>query len=140
MTDALTEVQHGGRHYKGMKIQPIEFGYVNRYDDCAFSVMKYISRHRNKDGALDLDKASHFVDLRVQLIDEHGESFCCERIPVWQYVEENGIPSAESHILHLLHFWARGKAENQRDVVEVLKGLINELKIKTYGEESNVTS
>ena len=47
------DVQVAGDHYKTMGIQPIEFCYVNRYDPAAFSALKYVSRHRVKNGRED---------------------------------------------------------------------------------------
>lgn len=106
MANPLT-VQKGGTHYKTMAIQPVEFGFANRYDNCVFSTMKYVSRHRSKNGALDLDKAIHFIELRVEMIERHGLPLPAENtIPVERYIAENGIPEFESSILTQLHCWA----------------------------------
>ena len=61
------DTQVGGGHYKDMKIQPIEFAQANELNPCEFSVLKYICRHRRKNGLEDLEKAKHFLDLLIDL-------------------------------------------------------------------------
>ncbi len=79
MTNPL-EVQHGGDHYKNMAIQPIEFSMSNRWDACAHSSLKYLTRFNTSGKALlDLNKAKHFVQLRKQTlplaVGNNGENF-----------------------------------------------------------------
>ena len=79
MTNPL-EVQHGGSHYKDMGMQPIEFSMSNRWDACAHSALKYLSRYNTSGKALlDLEKAKHFVQLRKATmplsIGNNGEKF-----------------------------------------------------------------
>ena len=59
--------QEGGSHYKDMKIQPVEFAHANGLGFLEGSVVKYISRFRNKNGRQDLEKAKHFIDLLIEL-------------------------------------------------------------------------
>ncbi len=63
--DPLT-VQVGGTHYKGMKIQPVEYIHANNIGFCEGSAIKYLSRWRQKGGLQDLEKAKHFIDLLVE--------------------------------------------------------------------------
>lgn len=70
MPDPL-ETQEGGDHYKAMKIQPVEFIQANNIGFIEGSVIKYVSRHRSKNGAEDLKKARHFIDLLLKL--EYGQ-------------------------------------------------------------------
>lgn len=65
-TDVLA-VQHGGNHYKGMKIQPVEYAKANDLDCLQFSVVKYITRHRLKAGAEDLKKCIHFAQMALKM-------------------------------------------------------------------------
>ena len=62
-----TDVQVGGDHYQNMKIQPVEFIHANNLDFLEGSVVKYVSRHRRKNGVEDLKKAKHFLELLIQL-------------------------------------------------------------------------
>lgn len=59
--------QEGGGHYKGFTIQPIEFIYLNGIPYIEGNVIKYICRHRQKNGLEDLLKAKHYIDLLIQL-------------------------------------------------------------------------
>jgi hypothetical protein len=61
------DVQVGGTHYKGMKIQPIEFVAANNLSYMDGCVVKYISRHRNKNGREDIEKIKHYCDLILEL-------------------------------------------------------------------------
>jgi hypothetical protein len=62
--------QIAGGHYSSMKIQPVEYCMANNLNVCESKVIKYISRHRSKNGAEDLRKAKHFIDLLLEL--EYG--------------------------------------------------------------------
>jgi hypothetical protein len=61
-----SEVQIGGTHYKQMKIQPIDFIYENQIPYIESNVIKYICRHRYKNGLQDLEKAKHYIDLLIE--------------------------------------------------------------------------
>lgn len=63
--------QTGGTHYKGLAIQPIEYAFKNHLDPCQFSVVKYITRFRDKNGVEDLKKAKDFIDMLIEM--EYGE-------------------------------------------------------------------
>lgn len=60
--------QIGGAHYVNLPLQPVEFAQRNGWDFCAASAIKYIVRHRSKAGLVDLNKAVHFGELRLQLM------------------------------------------------------------------------
>ena len=66
---ALT-VQVDGDHYKKLSIQPVEYIHANRLGFCEGSVIKYVSRWRDKNGIRDLEKAKHFIDLLIELEHE----------------------------------------------------------------------
>lgn len=57
--------QVGGRHYKDMKIQPIEYILANGIGFVEGAVIKYVSRWRDKGGVEDLKKARHFLDILI---------------------------------------------------------------------------
>ena len=65
------ETQVGGSHYKDMPIQPVEFCQTNGLRFCEASAIKYICRHRNKNGRQDLEKAIHFLQMLVAM--QYGE-------------------------------------------------------------------
>jgi hypothetical protein len=63
--------QEGGDHYRKLKIQPVEFISENGFGFCEGSVIKYISRHKEKNGAQDIKKAIHYCELILQM--QYGE-------------------------------------------------------------------
>lgn len=60
------EEQVGGSHYKGMKIQPIDFIVGNNLGFREGNIIKYISRHQNKNGAEDLKKVIHYAQMILE--------------------------------------------------------------------------
>ena len=65
------DVQEGGSHYKDLAIQPIEYSMKNKLDPCQHTIIKYVSRFRNKNGLEDLKKAKHCIDLLIEF--EYGK-------------------------------------------------------------------
>lgn len=63
---ALKE-QAGGNHYKHLAIQPVEYIHKNGLGFIEGSVVKYVTRWRNKNGLEDLKKARHFIDLLIEM-------------------------------------------------------------------------
>lgn len=59
--------QVGGAHYKSRNIQPVEYAYANSLDFFEGSVVKYITRWRDKGGISDLEKAKHFIEMLIEL-------------------------------------------------------------------------
>ena len=60
------ETQVGGNHYNSMKIQPIEYTMKNEMNPLQHTVIKYVSRYKNKNGIEDLKKAIHSLELLIQ--------------------------------------------------------------------------
>ena len=65
------ETQVGGGHYKDMAIQPVEFIQKNGIPYLEGNVIKYIVRHKKKNGAEDIKKAIHYCQVLLQM--EYGE-------------------------------------------------------------------
>lgn len=63
MSSKALDVQVGGDHYKGFKIQPVEFCFTNNIPYLESTAIKYLCRWRSKGGIQDLDKAIHFIQL-----------------------------------------------------------------------------
>jgi len=59
--------QVGGDHYCNMAIQPAEYAQLNNLNFIEGCVVKYVSRHRNKNGAEDIKKAIHFLNLLLEI-------------------------------------------------------------------------
>jgi hypothetical protein len=61
------DVQIGGDHYKKYKIQPMEFFHKNEIPACEASIIKYVLRHKDKNGKEDLQKAKHLIDFLISV-------------------------------------------------------------------------
>ena len=55
-----TEVQIGGDHYMSRKIEPIDYIMENNLNFAEGNVVKYITRHMDKNGEEDVLKAIHY--------------------------------------------------------------------------------
>lgn len=105
MTTSALEQQVGGAHYKRQKIQPVRFAMENGWDFCASSALKYILRHQDKAGEVDLRKAIHFGQLREELIKPiHKRGIPV--IDVEDLISENEIVCQETrYALRALSRW-----------------------------------
>jgi len=61
------ENQVDGNHYKELAIQPIQFIHANNIPFMEANVIKYICRHKSKNGLADLEKAKHYIELLMEL-------------------------------------------------------------------------
>lgn len=68
------DIQVGGAHYKNKRIQPVEFSYANNLNGLEASIVKRITRWRDKDGFQDLEKIKHEVDLLIELETKYGSN------------------------------------------------------------------
>lgn len=59
--------QVAGDHYKSKKIQPIEYIYANQLGFCEGNAVKYITRHKEKGGKADIEKAIHYLQMLLEL-------------------------------------------------------------------------
>lgn len=63
--------QVGGKHYTDMAIQPLDFILANELGYCEANVLKYICRHRVKNGKQDIEKAIHYLEL---ILETYGDA------------------------------------------------------------------
>ena len=64
--EKATDVQVGGSHYNQYAIQPTEFIHKNDIPFIEGNIIKYVIRHRLKNGIEDLKKAKHYIDLLIE--------------------------------------------------------------------------
>jgi len=57
--------QKDGTHYKTQSIQPMEYTMANNFNSLQHSIIKYISRYKNKNGVADLEKAKHCIQMLI---------------------------------------------------------------------------
>lgn len=68
------ETQVGGDHYTKMAIQPMEYSMANGLDACQHTIIKYVTRFRDKNGVQDLLKARHVIDMLIEFEEKRNES------------------------------------------------------------------
>ena len=61
--DAGKLLQVGGDHYRKQKFQPIEYIIGNNLPFCEGNVVKYVTRHREKGGRKDIEKAMQYLQF-----------------------------------------------------------------------------
>jgi hypothetical protein len=69
--NSALDKQISGNHYKGCKIQPVEYIQANELDYLQGNVIKYVTRHKLKNGKADIEKAIHYLELILEL--QYGE-------------------------------------------------------------------
>ena len=69
-----SDTQVGGDHYKKYKIQPMVFFYVNNIPVMEAGIIKYVLRHRDKNGKEDLLKARHLLDFLIKMAYENEDN------------------------------------------------------------------
>ncbi len=70
--DSVLKRQVGGVHYTKLKIQPMEYSMGNGLDPCQHTIIKYVTRFRDKNGLEDLKKARHTLDMLIEF--EQGKT------------------------------------------------------------------
>lgn len=69
------DVQVGGSHYKNRVIQPAEYSHANKLNGLESSIVKRITRWRDKPAESrfqGLEKIKHEVDLLIELEKKYG--------------------------------------------------------------------
>lgn len=61
-----TETQIGGDHYTKLAIQPMQYSMKNGLDPLQHTIIKYVTRFRDKNGIEDLEKAKHCIDMLIE--------------------------------------------------------------------------
>jgi hypothetical protein len=66
----VIQKQVGGEHYSKLAIQPIEYCYRNNIPAIEASVIKYVTRHKDKGKEQDILKAIHLLEILLKF--EYG--------------------------------------------------------------------
>ena len=72
---SANDKQVGGRHYD-RPIQHWDFVYANDIPYMEAQIIKYVFRHKGKNGAQDLQKAQHFLEKLIELEYGYTEAVC----------------------------------------------------------------
>ena len=65
-----TDTQIGGDHYTKLAIQPMQYSMKNGLDPLQHTIIKYVTRFRDKAGIEDLEKAKHCIDMLIEFEKE----------------------------------------------------------------------
>ena len=83
-------VQQSGNHYKNGEIQPIEYSERNHLSTCQGNIVKYITRHKEKNGVDDLAKIVHYALLEAFFVyGEDGATELRDKIDSLINIENN---------------------------------------------------
>jgi len=118
------EKQVGGNHYKRFKIQPIEFIILNNLNFPEGNVVKYVCRHKFKDGLRDLEKAKHYIEMLIEFRDYFGRE-----LSYLGFNLENKIPYLEGRIIKRIWRYSRTKDIKELEIaLECIDKLMEEYK------------
>ena len=67
---SATDTQVGGNHYTKLAIQPMRYSMENGLDALQHTIIKYVTRFRDKAGIEDLEKAKHCIDMLIEFEKE----------------------------------------------------------------------
>lgn len=117
---ALNE-QHGGAHYRELKIQPVVFIMKCQMGFCEGNVIKYVTRWRDKGGAGDLRKARHYLQFLMQaswyqrLFNRIRGALRLpdETMTGSRYIEENHISGAAAGVIRHIWYWNLNGARHE---------------------------
>lgn len=66
VSESSLETQIGGDHYTKLAIQPMQYSMKNGLDPLQHTIIKYVTRFRDKAGIEDLEKAKHCIDMLIE--------------------------------------------------------------------------
>lgn len=91
------ENQVGGSHYASKKIDPFTFAMENKWDPMLFSILKYLTRYKDKGTPLqDLQKAMHIAEYRKKFPAPHYRD---TKITMLEYCQANGLSEEVTSLL-----------------------------------------
>lgn len=131
--DNPLDYQVGGDHYRRLTMQPIEFAAINGLNCFDFSILRYVTRHRTKNGAQDVQKALQYVDLRVALLPVDTGPVV-EVVPITAYNAANQEALSGVDRDALVHLSLLYRGVYARDYVEPLKATLHRL-LAEYANE-----
>ena len=71
---SVWNTQVGGDHYRKLPIQPFRYSMENGLDPMQHTIIKYVTRFRDKGGIADLEKAKQTIDLLIEWENEKSRN------------------------------------------------------------------
>jgi hypothetical protein len=100
---SVLELQVGGDHYKKLAIQPVQLIVKLQLDYFKGNVVKYVTRHRFKNGIEDIKKAIHYCELAKHYMSSMGTNkFSVKTIATitTDYAEKNYLTLLERNAIY----------------------------------------
>lgn len=113
--------QVGGDHYKGA-IQPFQLSMANGHDGCTHAIQKYLTRFERKSGIVDLQKAHHICQIRVDTMALYGVFHPPEKplILMGDYIRSNKTkPHAAAALVAMENWFRTVDTDHQRQANKV---------------------
>lgn len=92
--DALAK-QVGGKHYKSLNYQVVEVAADANLNFFQASILKYVSRYKDKNGVQDLEKAIHYAELGQELTPQN----CAIRYYTLVYSARNKLSPSQASLV-----------------------------------------
>lgn len=109
MSNPLNRME-GGNHYTRFRFQPIQFIIDQNYDFIFGNIFKYLSRAKYKNGAEDVSKAIHYVELTKVLWKEgfwYPPILNSSAITIEDFIKINNISGEDAQVIAFIHLWMR---------------------------------
>lgn len=100
MSEKALDKQVGGNHYKDLKIQPIEYILENGLGFLESNVVKYITRHKAKNGIEDVKKAKHYCEILIEQYEKEQFSKLGKAIEL-EKIENFALPVVPQQVVDL---------------------------------------
>ena len=115
MSNSTLVTQVGGSHYKDLPIQPVEFIARNGLSFIEGSIVKYVTRYKNKNGIEDLRKVAHFIELHYELLEKEPELFGCVRVALSRLIQRLAAATTacvQDHVIDPEYYLAKNEITN----------------------------
>lgn len=132
--------QIGGTHYQHIKMQPVDWLTRNAIPFSEGCIIKYALRHAHKNGAEDVRKGIHFIDLRLEMSDYNKQAHArtwaglSSRAASWYENEQVGnidnLP-AEWDIVISVAAWLETR---ERKFLHAARALFQEIENRCYAD------
>ena len=103
--------QVGGDHYEKCGIMPTTYIRANNLDFFEGNIVKYVTRHKDKNGAEDIKKVIHYAEMILE--DAYGYKY--GQPPVNPYDDTGNDPSAEMNVWQRPALLKKGLTNKQVD-------------------------
>jgi len=140
-TPSPLDRQVGGTHYQSAA-QHVTFCQRNRIPWCEAAAIKYIIRHRKKNGKQDLEKAIHYLELCCfedylqSEVNPRGMDPSKFRMTLNTFFLGNMVPKAEAEAITLIcsHHVKLGES-TLMNAIHILKDLVKHYEPNSDGSE-----